>query len=74
MNFNSWWTLALLLYVVPFGLWQISYDDGLRAQKRRHPERPVLEDRRFLAVELLWAVGLVALFWVRHLDRQAGAA
>lgn len=69
MNIDTWWTLALLIYVVPFGILQISYDDGLRAQKRLNPERPVLENRRFLIIESLWAVGLAALLWAWDLTR-----
>jgi hypothetical protein len=69
MNIDTLWALALLIYIVPFGIGQISYDDSLRAKKRLNPEQPVLENRRFLAIELLWAAGLGAFLLAWHLSR-----
>lgn len=69
MSIDLLWGLALLIYVVPFGILQISYDDGLRAQKRLNPERPVFENRRFLVIESLWSVGLAALLLAWDLTR-----
>lgn len=62
MNEQALWGLLLIIYVVPFGLWQISEYNTIEARRKLYPGRASEErqDNRFTNLSLLWCVGLVA--------------
>lgn len=63
MNDQALWGLLLIVYVVPFWIWQVSEHYNIEARKKLYPGRTeeVYRDSRFNRLGLLWCVGLVAV-------------
>ena len=57
------WGIILIIYVVPFWLWQISRHEAIEARKRLYPGRTqeIADEQRFTKLSLAWCAGLAIL-------------
>lgn len=57
------WGIILILYIVPFWLWQISRHEQIEARKKLYPgrEQENTDEARHTKLSLIWCVGLVIL-------------
>lgn len=63
MNEQAIWGLLLILYVVPFWLWQFSEFNKIETRKKIYAGRvdEILREKRFDNLGLLWCIGLAAV-------------
>lgn len=63
MNEEILWGLLVVVYIVPFWLWQMSVNNTFEIRKELYPGRSdeVVAESRFNRAGLLWCVGLLAM-------------
>lgn len=65
------WGIILIIYVVPFWIWQISRHEAIEARKRLYPgrEQEDADNARLTRYSLIWCAGLAILVATWYLTK-----
>ncbi len=63
MNDQALWGLVLIVYLVPFWIWQVSEWPTVQALEKLYPGRATAANaqRRLVIVSAVWCIGFVGL-------------
>lgn len=65
------WGIAIIVYTIPFWIWQMIYHYDIERRKKRFPgrEQEAIDEKRFTKLSLYWCAGLVAMLIIWKLSQ-----